>query len=226
MKIKHTLFLLSVVLLGCNLKSYTQTADSSSILEVYQEPMHQLVFEKKELKIIDVQLKPGDTSLFHRHRHPMVFVSLGFHSAGSQVLNQEWKTVDNVWPIGRISSDTAVYQKPMVHRVANNKNNNSRIIGIINTGKGKALNYNTQDYEITNKWFRSKRIVVNKGETISFEKPNYPTILVFVSGDTIDVIKDDKRSEIKTKWYYYDEKNQIVNRGSDKIEMVQIELLN
>jgi uncharacterized protein YcfL len=59
--------LMAFLLIGC------AETNKNKFLEVYEEPMHKLVFEKDELKIIDVQINPRDTTQFHLHTQCFCF---------------------------------------------------------------------------------------------------------------------------------------------------------
>jgi hypothetical protein len=79
--------------------------------------------KKDELKIIDVQINPRDTTQFHLHRYPM-FLSLGVQKAADQAPNSNWivSDVDEEWPNGETASDTSYINKPVVHRVTRGTN--------------------------------------------------------------------------------------------------------
>jgi quercetin dioxygenase-like cupin family protein len=45
-------------------------------VQVREEPRHRPVLENKYIRLLDVWLPPGDTTLFHIHSTPSVFVIL------------------------------------------------------------------------------------------------------------------------------------------------------
>ncbi|HEX3080985.1 MAG TPA: hypothetical protein VHQ04_11000, partial [Puia sp.] len=45
-----------------------------SQVPVSQEPLHHKVLENNHLRLLDVHIPPGDTSMFHIHATPSVFV--------------------------------------------------------------------------------------------------------------------------------------------------------
>ena len=53
---------------------------------VHKEPRHHLVFENKGIRILNVLIPPGDTSLYHLHHTPSVFIMLTSTATGSQLL--------------------------------------------------------------------------------------------------------------------------------------------
>lgn len=231
MKRIFIILLPTLFLFGCVGKMDKKKTDAKSskskYVEVYQEPHHHLVFENKDLKILDVQIQPGDTTLFHIHRNPIFFVSLGWQKNATQSPNADWIQSDyKEWPIGRIAIDTSYFTQPLVHRVTNLGTKTSRLIGVLNTGKGLTLNNKSNGYERSNRWFRSKRMNLNPGDTINIQKPKYPVVIVLVSGDEIEVVKDNKNMVYKKKWLYLENSCKLINTGGNKTEIVQIEVLN
>lgn len=87
----------------------------SAQIQVSQEPMHHKVFENDWVRILDVHVPPGDTSLFHMHSTPSVFLILSKTKTGSEVLVEPAKislSDGNIWFEG-------FYEKPRIHRVWN-----------------------------------------------------------------------------------------------------------
>ena len=64
---------------------------SQEVVPVKDEPMHHNVFENSFLRVLDVRIKPGDTSLFHKHATPSVFIVLHPVKTGSEVKVEEQK---------------------------------------------------------------------------------------------------------------------------------------
>lgn len=64
------------------------TVDSSaqSWVEVREEPRHHLVFENQFVRLLNVFIGPGDTTRYHRHNTPSVFIELSTTRVGSQLL--------------------------------------------------------------------------------------------------------------------------------------------
>jgi hypothetical protein len=57
---------------------------------VHEEPYHRPVFQNEYIRILDVQIMPGDTSRMHRHAIPSVFIYLSDTEVASQVMGQAW----------------------------------------------------------------------------------------------------------------------------------------
>ncbi|HXB91520.1 MAG TPA: hypothetical protein VNU72_04490 [Puia sp.] len=100
--------LLTIFLLSAPLTCLAQ-------IQVSQEPRHHNVYENNRVRILDVHIPPGDTSLMHKHSTPSVFMILSQTKTGSEVLVEPAKTNfsdGNIW-------FESFSEKPRIHRVWN-----------------------------------------------------------------------------------------------------------
>lgn len=108
MKNKRT-SLLTIILLYC---SHVLSAQ----VQVSKEPRHNNALENKYVRLLDVKIPPGDTSLFHIHSTPSVFVHFTNTVVCSQIKGKEWETAKN-------TKGNAWYRSfvndTLVHRVSN-----------------------------------------------------------------------------------------------------------
>ncbi len=84
-------------------------------IPVREEPRHKNVFENEIVRVLDVRIPPGDTTLYHTHETPSLFVTFTNTKTGSQELNKSKKE-------GRSTSGTSSYNAftiPRIHRVWN-----------------------------------------------------------------------------------------------------------
>ena len=54
------------------------------------EPRHHVVYESPSTRIHDIQIPPGDTTLFHTHDTAILYVPIARSTNRSQVLGAEW----------------------------------------------------------------------------------------------------------------------------------------
>ncbi|MEY8022168.1 hypothetical protein AB8P51_15145 [Muriicola sp. SD30] len=220
------LILMTFLLTSCSGRGDKKGNSNNEFVEVYEEPSHQLVFEHKDFKIMDIQIKPGDTTLFHRHKNPMFYVSLGWQENASQLLNAKWIQGDSEeWPTGEMDVDSSYLTNPIIHKVTNVGTKPSRLIGILNTSDGLKSNNESNTTQFTNKWFRSKRIELNANEELDYQQLEFPTILINVSENDIELTKENITSSHKLKWLVVEEMTQLKNSTNNQIEMIQIEVL-
>ena len=88
---------------------------SFSQVPVRDEPRHHNVFENEFLRVLDVYLKPGDTTQYHLHNTPSVFIILSNSNVGSRLLGGQPQKGANI--NGVISYDSLA--KPRTHQVWN-----------------------------------------------------------------------------------------------------------
>src|SRR5215471_2421070 len=55
---------------------------------VREEPRHKVALENDYIRLLDVHIQPGDTSLFHIHEIPSFFIPLSNTATGSEVQGQ------------------------------------------------------------------------------------------------------------------------------------------
>jgi hypothetical protein len=99
------LFLLFLVSLGANAQE-----------QVRKEFHHKNVFENKYFRVLDVNIKPHDTTLFHIHSTPSVILLFTNTITASQIKGQAWvkgKSVAGSASYRNFNTDT------LVHRVSN-----------------------------------------------------------------------------------------------------------
>jgi len=94
-------------------------------VQVSEEPMHHKVFDNGWVRVLDVHVPAGDTSLWHKHSTPSVFLILSATKTGSEV---------RVEPKGRPAfTDGRIwfegfYDTPRVHRVWNEDDHEFHVI--------------------------------------------------------------------------------------------------
>jgi hypothetical protein len=74
------------------------------------------VLENKYIRLLDVNIQPGDTSLFHIHSTPSVFVHFTNTVVCAQIKGKEWETGKNTE--GNVSY-RSFDNDTVVHRVSN-----------------------------------------------------------------------------------------------------------
>jgi hypothetical protein len=84
-------------------------------VQVRNEPRHHNVFENKFARILDVYLAPGDTTLYHVHNTPSVFIVFTNTNVGSQLIGKQPQKGANI--TGEVSYDSL--NTPRAHRVWN-----------------------------------------------------------------------------------------------------------
>ena len=84
-------------------------------VQVRNEPRHHNVFENEFVRILDVHLGPGDTTLYHLHNTPSIFIVFTNTNVGSQLIGNSPQKGANI--NGDVSYDSL--NAPRTHRVWN-----------------------------------------------------------------------------------------------------------
>jgi hypothetical protein len=103
------------LILLCTISTLQTRAQEA--IAVSKEPLHTKVFENEYVRVLDVQIAPGDTTLFHKHETPSVFISLHPVKTGSQVIVEEG--VATALSLDRTITFEGFYKSPRIHRVWN-----------------------------------------------------------------------------------------------------------
>lgn len=133
------------------------------VMPVHQEPHHRQLFQYGPLRIIDLQIPPGDMSWFHTHEWPVFYLTVADSQTRTQILGQDWGARGRGAgpaaagggppspPAGgqpvraggpprfrpRLMSDVSYAERPVTHRIHNNGTGLYRALGVINeTGGG------------------------------------------------------------------------------------------
>lgn len=83
---------------------------------VEQEPHHHVVFENQYVRVLDVVVKPGETTLFHKHSLDNVAIQFSEATIKRQSPGQDW--IATPAKDGSVGF-TAGTAKPYIHRIMN-----------------------------------------------------------------------------------------------------------
>jgi hypothetical protein len=148
-------------------------AASEKPVPVFEEPRHHLVVDTATLRILDIQIPPGDTTLFHSHSSPMLYVPIASSRTRSQDLGGEWSgggAAPAAVPAaparpGRVFAPANYVEKGQTHRVNNFGASLFRLIGIGNMTPGDAAppRASATSPELESRWYRAERLVIAPG---------------------------------------------------------------
>ena len=85
-------------------------------IPVREEPRHHPVLQNKYIRLLDVWIPPGDTTLFHIHATPSLFIELSNGVIGSQIKGASWV---NEKAIAGTTWYRSFIDDTLVHRVCN-----------------------------------------------------------------------------------------------------------
>lgn len=88
----------------------------SAQVQASQEPYHRPVLENEYIRVFDVWLKPGDTTEYHIHSTPSLFLHLTSPDIATQMQGEEWVPDKNL--AGK-ASYRSFSPDILIHRVTN-----------------------------------------------------------------------------------------------------------
>ena len=160
---------------------------------VSQEPRHRNVFENEFVRVLDVHMLPGDTSLFHKHETPSVFIMIHNVRTGSEVVTEEG-------PATALSKDPTIsfegfYVKPRIHRVWNRDTSEFHVmdVEILNKNNKKSSALTDASFQVLfdEKPVTAYRLILNAQKTTSLKREN-PLLIVGLSNATNNVMVNEK----------------------------------
>jgi hypothetical protein len=109
-------------------------AVAAAQVPVSQEPRHHKVLDNGHVRLLDVHIPSGDTTQFHIHSTPSVFLLLTEANTGTEVVSEEDRSNSPIIHYGNIWFE-GFYIKPRIHRVFNRDNHEYHVMDIELTNK-------------------------------------------------------------------------------------------
>ena len=131
------------------------------VVPVYHEPHHRMLFQYGTTRILEGQVPPGDTSWYHVHAEPILYITLSTSAQRTQVLGEDWGRgrgeggapaaapgrggapagrggAANAGgpPLLRATSTTSYYDSPVTHRITNAGDRLFRFMVVANSSAG------------------------------------------------------------------------------------------
>ena len=167
------------------------------VVPIEQEPRHRLVLQEGAVRVFDVRIPPGDTTLYHTHDSAILYVPVSISPTDSQILGGEWSGVKST-DASRFRMDatdeiTRYAARPVTHRV---KNVGTRLFRLIAVTNGRAPKDSARAepdsklpglLERESPWFRVSRLVLSAGEVSEWYDAGLPTVLVQPEAGTVSV---------------------------------------
>lgn len=170
---------------------------SDTRVPVHQEPRHHLVYDSPTMRILDIQIPPGDQTLYHTHDTAILYVPIARSQTRSQDWGGEWSgggaapaaaapTPATERP-GRVNSVTTYVEKPHTHRVNNFGTSLFRLVGIANRTAGVDGAASATKPELENRWYRADRLVIEPGASAPVPSHAGPVVIVMQTPGTAAV---------------------------------------
>ena len=175
---------------------------------VSKEPRHHVVFENDKVRILNVLLPPGDTTQYHVHSLPSVFISLSKTNTSWQRINEQ--PVVSISVAGYIWFENLNPPHIKIHRVWNNDTSVYHVMDVELLAKDSGFSLKPLTIEhlhllIDTPWVRTYTIKLAKNEQVTIKEQQSDFILVAINDATISLNENEKesRSIIKPGKFYW-----------------------
>lgn len=166
----------------------------ATVVPMHREPRHHMVLETPSLRIMDVRIRPQDTTLYHHHENTTLYVAIDVSPTNAQPLGSAWGTIRpggaRDWEAGDIAIDSSYAATPLTHRVTNVGTSLFRLLAI--TVRSNEPVRHTGDLpgrlEATSSWFRQSRAVLAPGEVSGWYTSATTVLVVQPLAGQVEVI--------------------------------------
>jgi hypothetical protein len=178
----------------------TSPLAAQRVVPVHEEPRHKLLYAGGGLRVLDVQIAPGDTSLYHLHATPILYTNISPSRTIEQLVGGDWPPPNTPpilrWVAGGTESDTIYTVRPKAHRVTNIGDRLFRLIAVV-TMDGTARPFTTpiaQEMpgvrELESSWFRQTRVTLSAGETTPWLRTSRTMVAILPLGGSVAVERE------------------------------------
>lgn len=222
---------------------FAQQADP--VVHMSKEPRHKVVFEQGTTRVQDVQIPPGDTSLFHIHDNAVLYVPISASRTRSQLLGLEWtgggpsgagpaSPRGAAAPLGpgRVTSTITYVEKPITHRVNNFGDGLFRLIAIGNLSQGSDADADdlsglSTKPEMLNKYYRAYRVSLAAGASTPPHTHAWPVVVVQQTAGQLTIDGSTKATTREPGQFAFHDgsgSHQVTNSGTATTDAIEVEL--
>ena len=226
MKLLFSMVLLSV-LTSFPFVNLQQSNSPQSPVEISGEPRHHPKFENEFVRLWDVTVPAGDTTLWHAHRNDNVVVSFGDVKLRIETLGRD--PVEGPWKFGEVRFSKATY----IHRAMNvgTTSFHNFTIELLKTPGGATLTkVPGREPVLENERVRVFRVALDPGQSGPMHTHTVPILAIALTAAELEVTTEGKaqpervkRPEGNVLWRAEPVTHAIKNVGKTRYEGVDIE---
>ncbi len=233
-KNKSLSFLLGFFIIAFLLMSQQLFAQpQQTVVPIEQEPFHRIVFQNKNVRIIDCIIPPGELTLFHTHFFDSVTVAISSGTATGEIQGKPPTKFTAI--TGQVFFNKAT-TAPYTHRVGNIGTAPLRLMAsevlapAASRGVPAALDtVPGHKLVLENQVMKVYRVSVDPKQSTGIRSRTLPWLRISVSQSTISIQEPWRHIQtLETKpgdycWYESPTTDSIGNVGSTKYEAIEIE---
>jgi quercetin dioxygenase-like cupin family protein len=203
-----------------------------SPVPVINEPRHHLKFENEFVRVFDVVVPPGDTTLFHIHSNDYAYVGIGPATLKAEVFGGGGARQDLILKDG----EARFTKGPITHRVTNIAIYPFRNITIEILKSPGEVGASTPDTSpghsivLENDRIRIERLILEPGQSTNIHTHSLSALSVFLTIARVQVTSPGGKPETieykpgEFRWRTAPVTHSIKNIGSTRFEAVGVDL--
>ena len=205
------------------------TGTASDPVPITEEPHHHLVFHNEYVRVFDVAVANGDTTLFHTHSNDYLFVAIGDAKLEAQVPDGQPSTLN-------LKSNEVRFQKaPFSHRIINHGDLLFRNLTIeilknpdAHVPESSMPKIRGHSVVLENDRVRVERVILDPGQTTGMHTHVLQGLGVILSEATLEVSVPGKKTQTiqpkpDTVSWHDANTHCLTNVGSTRFEALDIE---
>jgi hypothetical protein len=206
-------------------------ATCSAQVPVGKEPHHRVVYEDATLRVLDVNIPPGVTTLDHSHDHDLVTVSIGQADTRIRAPGESWGAVRPRRPLG--DTGTVEYAgKRGVHTIQNVGPNPYRLIAVESVKQSgwravPAVSAPGVRQLTEGRAFRASSVRLKAGETLRRAR-EVASVVVLISGTALvsPASHGPRRLDQSSRWAVVGAADAftLAHQGAGEAHLVEIEV--
>jgi hypothetical protein len=159
---------------------------------VSKEPRHHVVFANDQIRLLNVLLPPGDTTQYHLHSTPSLFITFSATHTASQLINKQ--PVEGHSKPGDTWFENLLPPHVKVHRVWNMDTSTYHVMDVELLEKDSgfttpALALPHLQLKIDTPWVRSYAATLNQGQELNIGKHRSALVLVCMNNATLQITR-------------------------------------
>ena len=152
--------------------------------------MHHNILDNGHVRLLDVHIPAGDTSRFHIHATPSVFLILTEANTGAEIISEEDRKDNPIRNYGNIWFE-GFYIKPRIHRVYNNDTHEFHVMDIELTNRNfieidSVINQDAFNFLFEEVPVRAYRLKLLPGSSVSLEPRKADILMILLSDSALN----------------------------------------
>lgn len=201
-----------------------------SQVPVSQEPRHHNVLENDHVRLLDVHIPPGDTTMLHIHATPSLFIVLKNVKTGSEVISEEDHSDSPIPHFGDIWFE-GFYEKPRVHRVWNSDTTEFNVMDVELASKNhvsidQTVKSRPFHFLFDNQMVRAYRLILLPESNVSVASGNADVLMILTNDLPASVQVNEKEFRKRGDFLYIHSETQvsITSRSEEEAVFAYFEL--